>query len=446
MLYTLGVLFFAVGLLASIALHELGHMVPAKKFGVKVTQYMVGFGPTLWSKRRGDTEYGLKAIPLGGYIRMIGMIPPRQNDKPSRWPPRVATMVEDFRATSRHDIVPADEPREFYRLTPWKKIIVMMGGPSMNLVIYLVLTVLLLGAVGQKNPTYKIESVAKCVVAANATNLPSDGSCPAGAPDAPASGKLHPGDRILAVNGHPVKSWDATVKIIEGSANQPLSMTIERNGARQTVSLVPVENVKYANATGTKTKKAGFVGIGMQDRYEPVPLAQIPGQINSQIVQSLHALASFPAKIGNLFGTVFEGKKRDPNGAVGVVGLGRFGGEVAASQNIDLLDKAYFLLFLLAGVNLLLFFFNLLPLLPLDGGHVAGAIVESLKRRWVAWQDRRTVRAERGPPGTAPPARRPIYVDTAQMVPVLYGVASLLLLFTLLVVYADIVKPITLNS
>ena len=423
MLYTLGVLFFAVGLLASIALHELGHMVPAKKFGVKVTQYMVGFGPTMWSKRSGDTEYGLKAIPLGGYIRMIGMIPPRQNDKPSRWPRRLATMVEDFRATSRHDIAPSDGPREFYRRTPWKKSVVMVGGPSM-----------------------KIESVAKCVVAANATNLPADGSCPAGAPAAPANGKLEPGDRILAVDGQPVKSWAATVKIIEGSANTPLTMTIERDGTQQTVTLVPVENVKYANDTGTRTKKAGFVGIGMQEHYQAVPLAQIPGQINSQIVQSLHALASFPAKVGNLFGTVFEGEKRDPNGAVGVVGLGRFGGEVAASQNIDLLDKVYFLLFLLAGVNLLLFFFNMLPLLPLDGGHVAGAIVESLKRRWVAWQDRRTVRAERGPPGTAPPARRPIYVDTSQMVPVLYGVASLLILFTLLVVYADIVKPITLNS
>ena len=203
MLYALGVLFFAVGLLASIALHELGHMVPAKKFGVKVTQYMVGFGPTLWSKRRGDTAFGLKTIPLGGYIRMIGMIPPRQNDKQSRWPRRLATMVEDFRATSRHDIAPSDGPREFYRLTPWKKIVVMVGGPSMNLVIYLVLTVLLLGAVGQKNPTNKIESVAT-PLAANAANLPADDPVLL-TPDAPANGKLHL-VTILAVDGQPVKS------------------------------------------------------------------------------------------------------------------------------------------------------------------------------------------------------------------------------------------------
>src|SRR5438270_12419994 len=123
MLYAIGVLVFVLGLLLSIALHEVGHMVPAKKFGVKVTQYMIGFGPTLWSRKRGDTEYGVKAIPLGGYIRMIGMVPPKQ-DKPSRWPRRLATAVEDFRSVSRSEIQPGDEPHEFYQLTPGKKMII----------------------------------------------------------------------------------------------------------------------------------------------------------------------------------------------------------------------------------------------------------------------------------------------------------------------------------
>ena len=138
MLYALGVIVFAVGLLLSIALHEIGHMVPAKKFGVKVTQNMVGFGPTLWSRKGRDTEYGIKAITLGGYIRMIGMVPPRADGSRSRWPRRLATSIEDFRAVSRAEIEPGDGPREFYRLTPGKKMIVMLGGPCMNLVIYLV--------------------------------------------------------------------------------------------------------------------------------------------------------------------------------------------------------------------------------------------------------------------------------------------------------------------
>src|ERR1700709_2029839 len=131
-LYALGVIVFAVGLLLSIAPHEIGHMVPAKKFGVKVTQYMVGFGPTVWSRKRGDTEYGIKSIPLGGYIRMIGMVPPARADgRRSRWPRRVSSAIEDFRQVSRDEVKSkADEPRQFYRLTPGKKMIVMLGGPS----------------------------------------------------------------------------------------------------------------------------------------------------------------------------------------------------------------------------------------------------------------------------------------------------------------------------
>src|SRR6185312_2476375 len=148
MLYALGVIIFAVGLLLSIALHEVGHMVPAKKFGVKVTQYMVGFGPTLFSRKKGDTEYGIKAIPLGGYIRMIGMVPPRADGKVSRWPRRLATAVEDFRQMSRAEVGPEDEERQFYRLTPGKKMIVMLGGPSMNLLIFLVLFIVLITTLG----------------------------------------------------------------------------------------------------------------------------------------------------------------------------------------------------------------------------------------------------------------------------------------------------------
>ena len=443
MLYLLGVLVFAIGLIGSIALHEVGHMVPAKKFGVKVTQYMVGFGPTLWSRRRGDTEYGIKAIPLGGYIRMIGMIPPRQDGKPSRWPRRLADLAEDFRNASRADVQSGDEQREFYRLPPWKKIIVMAGGPSMNLLIYLVLTVLLLATIGTKQATDRVQEVSRCAVPAGVTApaLPADGTCPPGTTPAPAAAILRAGDRILAIDGVRMKKWSDTVKVIEASAGKRLTLTIQRDGAARTVSLTPVRNLKYVSDTSQQTRQAGFIGVGMADDYSAVPLTQIPGQIGDQIGQGFSALASFPSKIGSLFGTVFEGTKRDPSGAVGIVGLGRIGGEVASSKNIDLLDKVYFLLFLLAGVNLLLFLFNLLPLLPLDGGHVAAAMVESVKRR-LARRRRSGVRA--GELGPAPP--RQIYVDTAQMVPVLYGVAAVLFAFTLLVLYADIVRPITLGG
>jgi membrane-associated protease RseP (regulator of RpoE activity) len=444
-LYLIGVLIFAVGLLVSIALHEVGHMVPAKKFGVKVTHYMVGFGPTLWSRKRGDTEYGFKALPLGGYIRMIGMVPPRADGSRSRWPRRLATAVEEFRTVSRAEVQPGDEERQFYRLTPGKKMVVMLGGPVMNLLIYVVLTVLLLSLLGQKNPTTTIDSITKCVVPANAAAAAND-TCPANAPASPAfAAGLQPGDTIEAINGQHISGWNQAVGIIEASAGKQLTVTVRRNGADATLSITPVENRKYANADGTKTKQAGYLGVTAREAYQPMSATQIPGQIVSQFSQGLRAVGAYPSKIADLWGTVFDGKQRDPAGAIGVVGLGRIGGQVADSHRLDGQDKLFALLSLLAGVNLLLFFLNLLPLLPLDGGHVAGALAEAAKRGRARLQARSRVQV--GPDGAvAATKRQPIYVDTAQMVPVMYAVASVLVLITLLVVYADIVKPVNLGG
>ena len=445
LLYTLGVLIFAFGLLLSIALHEIGHMVPAKKFGVKVTQYMVGFGPTVWSRKRGDTEYGIKAIPLGGYIRMIGMVPPRADGKVSRWPRRMATAIEDFRQVSRAEVQIDDEHRQFYRLTPGKKMIVMLGGPCMNLLIYLVLTVFLVMTIGvpHADETTRVASITKCLVPATSTDATKT-TCPAGAKDAPAYHRLQPGDRILAVDGTPIKSWSQLVAIIEPSANKPLAMQVQRKGQIVSISITPVRNLKYVNGSSTKTKEAGYLGISaaVHQYYETLPITGVPGQIGSQLNLGVQALGRYPEKIASLYRTVFDGQKRDPQGAVGVVGIGRISGDLASSKQITTKDKIYTLIGLLASVNLLLFFFNLLPLLPLDGGHVAGALVEAAKR------GRARLRARRqpvGPDGTVR-TRTPIFVDTAQMLPVMYAVASVLIVVTLLTLYADIVKPITLSG
>ncbi|MGH8963221.1 MAG: M50 family metallopeptidase [Jatrophihabitantaceae bacterium] len=443
MLYALGVIVFAVGLLLSIALHEIGHMVPAKKFGVKVTQYMVGFGPTLWSRKRGDTEYGIKAIPLGGYIRMIGMVPPRADGKVSRWPRRMATAVEDFRQVSRAEVEPADSDREFYRLTPGKKMIVMLGGPCMNLVIYLVLTIVLLVGLGlpQDKLTTTVSTVSKCLLPANATTAEA-AKCTATNTPAALAG-LKPGDKIASVDGTAITSWDQLVKIIESSAGKQLSVVLVRDGTTRTVAVTPVRNLKYANASGTKTKEAGFLGVSPADHhyYQDVGLTAVPGQIGSQIGKGVSALGRYPEKIGSLWNTVFNGKPRDVNGAIGVIGIGRIGGEYAETNLLSGKDKVYALISLLASVNLLLFFFNLLPLLPLDGGHVAGAIVEGSRRGWARLRVRKKAPVV-DTDGGAVAVRKPIYVDTAQMLPVMYMVASVLILLTLLTFYADIVKPV----
>ncbi|HEY0166052.1 MAG TPA: site-2 protease family protein [Jatrophihabitans sp.] len=429
MLYALGVIAFAVGLLASIALHEIGHLVPAKKFGVRVTQYMVGFGPTLFSRRRGETEYGLKAIPLGGYIRMIGMVPPRADGSRSRWPRRMGELVEEFRAASRTEVTPADGDRQFYRLTPGKKMIVMLGGPSMNLLIFFILTILLYGLIGLRAPTTTVGSVSECVVSSTTTQQ----SCPAPtSPDyrkAPANGVLRAGDTITAINGAPIKNWSDAVRVIEASAGKTINLAVRRDGQPTQLSITPVLNTKYADEAGN-TKQAGFIGISTTEAYQQLTPGQIRSVIWQQLGLSVQALRQFPEKIASLVGTVFQGNPRDQEGAVGVIGLGRIGGEIADSAEVAALDKISMLISLLASVNLLLFFFNLLPLLPLDGGHVAGALVEATRR------------------GFARLRKRPkqIFVDVAQLVPVMYVVASILIVFSVLVMYADIVKPITLTN
>jgi membrane-associated protease RseP (regulator of RpoE activity) len=443
-LYALGVAIFALGLLLSIALHEIGHMVPAKKFGVKVTQYMVGFGPTLWSRKRGDTEYGVKAIPLGGYIRMIGMVPPRADGSRSRWPRRVATAVEDFRQMSRAEVQPGDEPREFYRLTPGKKMVVMLGGPTMNLIIYVLLTVVLLTTIGkfQQSATSTVGSVSKCVVPATATAAQQNDCAVANAPAALAG--LLPGDTLRSIDGMPIRNWDQAVGIIEVSAGKPLHVSVTRNGQAVALTITPVENVKFADNAETRTKVAGFIGVSpeIHNYYKTLGITAIPGEIGRQIRIGVDALGSYPKKIGSLWNTVFHNKPRDVNGAIGVVGIGRLGGDVAESKHLNVQDKVSTLIGLLATVNLLLFFFNLLPLLPLDGGHVAGAMVEAVKR------GRARLRIRRSAGGGAEGARaRPqIFVDTAQMLPVMYAVASVLVLLTLLTLYADIVKPVNIGG
>jgi membrane-associated protease RseP (regulator of RpoE activity) len=306
----------------------------------------------------------------------------------------------------------------------------MLGGPIMNLLIFLLITVFLYGVIGLKGPTTTVGSVSECVVSTTTTSQSCPAPTSASYRKAPANGVLLAGDKITAIDGASIKKWTDAVNIIEASANKTLTMTVQRDGKSVNLSITPVLNTKYASDTGTATKQAGFIGISTTETYQALSAGQIRSVVWQQMTLGVDALKQFPSKISSLFGTVFEGKARDQNGAVGVVGLGRIGGQIADSNQIATLDKVFTLLSLLASVNLLLFFFNLLPLLPLDGGHVAGAIVESIRR------------------GFARLRKRPklIFVDVAQLVPVMYVVASVLIVFSVLVMYADIVKPISLPN
>ena len=175
----IGILVFAFGILFSIGLHEIGHLVPAKKFGVRVPTYMVGFGPTIWSKVKGETEYGIKLLPFGGYIRMIGMYPPSRKEVDPEKLGRMSNLIEEARKETLSEISESDRNRVFYNLSVPKKLTVMFGGPFMNLVIATVLFVVTLSGIGVSAPSTTLSNVTACVPTAdNPTGIVStDGSC-----------------------------------------------------------------------------------------------------------------------------------------------------------------------------------------------------------------------------------------------------------------------------
>jgi len=452
LLYVLGVLFVALGVGLSIGLHEIGHLVPAKRFGVKVTQYMVGFGPTLWSTRRGETEYGVKAIPLGGYIRMIGMFPPRPGDKPGTLrvssTGRFSQLADEARQLSLEEVKPGDENRVFYRLSVPKKVVVMLGGPVMNLLIAVVLLTGIFTLYGVATPQEgaRVAVVNECVVPASEAATRT--TCAASDPKTPAfSAGIRPGDQFVSINGQPIRRTADVGAQIRPRVGQPTQVVVERDGTRQTLTVTPIRNeVQQVDAEGRAvldaagkpvTLDAGFLGVSSQTplAWEPQPVTAVPGLVGEQLQATAGIVLKIPQKMKGVAEAAFGSGERDPEGPVSVVGVGRMAGE-AASGGVswiggpDGVNPFVFLLSLMASLNLALFVFNLIPLLPLDGGHVAGALWEGLKRS--------AARLLRRPD--------PGHVDVAKALPLAYAVSSVLIVMSVLLIYADVVKPVNLGG
>ena len=434
MLTLLGILIFAIGLLLSIALHELGHMAPAKKFGVKVPQYMVGFGPTLWSKVKGETEYGLKGIPLGGYIRMIGMFPP--NPKGVQDPEklgRMGQMVEAAREEVLAEISPEDEPRTFYRLSVPKKLTVMFGGPFMNLVIATILFTISLSVIGRPVVSTTVSDVVSCVpTSANPNGIAStSGTCEGGESTPASEIGLAPGDKLLTVNGVEISAWEDLGTALGDQAGNVVDVTYLTSSGEtitKNVEVAALESPVFGDngdATGEFTIR-GFLGVTPSFELEQSPVSEVPGFMATVTASSIAALMEFPARVFGLAGDLFTEAPRDPEGPVSVVGIGRISGQIASSEEVPTIYKAGDLITLLASVNLFLFVFNMVPILPLDGGHIAGALYEGARRQ--------IARVRRKPlPGP---------VDTAKMLPVAYAMSLVLLAMSAIVILADIIKPI----
>ncbi|MCX4513615.1 site-2 protease family protein [Streptomyces sp. NBC_01619] len=430
LLTVLGIALFAVGLLFSIAWHELGHLSTAKLFGIRVPQYMVGFGPTIWSRHKGETEYGIKAIPAGGYIRMIGMFPPGPDGRiearsTSPW----RGMIEDARSAAFEELKPGDETRLFYTRKPWKRVIVMFAGPFMNLVLAVAIFLGVSMSFGFATQTTQVAGVQKCVIPQSEERS----TCEATDPTSPAAAAgLLKDDRIVAFNGLPVKDWgDLSNRIRENIG--PATITVDRGGQEKVLQATLLKNmVAKKDADGQVVPgefvPAGYLGFAARTEIMPQTFGQSLDRMGDMFENGVESIISLPAKVPDLWSAAFGDGERKDDSPVGVVGAARISGEVlnldVPTQNI----VATFLM-LLAGFNLSLFLFNMLPLLPLDGGHIAGALWESVRRN-VARVFRR--------PDPGP-------FDVAKLMPVAYVVAGIFICFTLLVLVADIVNPVKIS-
>ena len=447
-MYLLGVLFVALGISVSIALHEVGHLLPAKRFGVKITQYMVGFGPTVWSRQRGETEYGLKAIPLGGYVRMIGMFPPKPGADPSilrgSSTGRFSQLMDQARDESMEQVKPGDEDRVFYKLSTPKKLVVMLGGPTMNLVIAVVLLGGIFTLYGIGEITARVSAVSQCVqtVQANGTAPPT---CSPSDPKAPANvAGIRPGDRIIALAGQPVSNWDDVRALVRPNGGRQIGVVVERAGKTLHLTATPIlNNVPRIDAAGNLVvgpdgkalmDRVGFMGFSPSAEIVKQPLTAVPALIGDQLSRTAGVVLRIPQKMAGIAKAAFGGGVRDPNGPMSVVGVGRVAGEVANGQLPGVADsgasKLVILISLIGSLNIALFVFNLIPLLPLDGGHAAGALWEGIKRQAARL---------RGRPN-------PGYVDVAKALPVAYAVSIALIGMSVLLIYADLVNPIKIGG
>lgn len=377
----LGIVAFVVALLFSVMVHEFGHYITARRYGMWVSEFFVGFGKRIWSVQRGETEFGVKAIPAGGYCKIEGMAP---NDE----------MPE------------GEEGRAFYKASTGKKLIILGAGSFLHFVLGFLLLFTLFAGVG----TNQVLPVINQVVPESA---------------AQAAG-IQAGDEIVSINGKRVTEWYKDVEVIRESQGRELSLVLNRNGEEISVNA----SARLTDVDGTQRYVLGIVNdVGLKRSGLFLSLKNSATVTQGFLTESVKSLGKLPEKIPALWGATVRGDERDPNGLVGVVGVARVSGEAVGSEKLTPMERLATFILIVASLNIFVGVFNLLPILPLDGGHMAVAIADAIRAFFARL---------RGRPRPAP-------IDVTVLTPITMVVFVVLATLTLLLLVADVINPVTLN-
>jgi membrane-associated protease RseP (regulator of RpoE activity) len=377
----LGILAFVAALLLSLMVHEFGHYITARRFGMWVSEFFVGFGKKIWSVQRGETEFGVKAIPAGGYCKIEGMSPSDQ-------------------------MPDGEEVRAFYKASSAKKLVVLGAGSFLHFVIGFVLLFTLFAGIGTNQVLPVISEV-----------VPDSAAQAAG---------IRPGDEVLSINGKKVTDWYKDVEVIRQSEGKELTLVLDRNGEEISITA----SGRLTEIDGSKRYVLGIVNdIGLKRSSLWLSLKNSAIVTKSFLTESVKSLAKLPEKIPALWGATVRGEERDVNGLVGVVGVARVSGQAVGSDKLDPMERLATFVLIVASLNIFVGIFNLLPILPLDGGHMAVAIADEIRAFFARL---------RGRPRPAP-------IDVTVLTPVTMVVFVILACLTLLLLVADVINPVTLN-
>jgi membrane-associated protease RseP (regulator of RpoE activity) len=377
----LGIVAFVVALLFSVMVHEFGHYITARKYGMWVSEFFVGFGKRIWSVQRGETEFGVKAIPAGGYCKIEGMSP-------------------------SDELPQGQEDRAFYRASSAKKLVVLGAGSFLHFVLGFVLLFTLFAGIGTNQVLPEIREV-----------VPNSAAQAAG---------IQAGDEVISINGKKVTEWYKDVEVIRESKGTELTLVVNRNGEEITVKAA----ARLTDMDGTKRYVLGIVNdVGLKRSGLFVSLKNSATVTKGFLVESVKSLGKLPEKIPALWGATVRGEERDANGLVGVVGVARVSGEAVGSDKLTPMERLATFVLIVASLNIFVGVFNLLPILPLDGGHMAVAIADSIRALFARF---------RGRPRPAP-------IDVTVLTPITMVVFVILATLTLLLLVADVINPVVLN-